>query len=1073
MGIADFFRPKYRHSDVRVRIEAVSALSSDDAAILKTVAQNDRDAQVRCIAIRKIEEAELLAELAASERERECADLAGERAAELWLHHACGTDEARAHDALAGLLRLGQQRAMADVVARAQLPSIAKRAFAEIAEPKALADLTRHQGVALDQKLAAVARIDDADVLRALATDTNQKEVGLAAVERLDDHDRLMAVANKAKNKAVRAAARKVVNEMESAEKAAAAPQAVVISDDVKRRRAEKAQLLRRAEQVIESAAPSIDTELAELRAAFFALQADAGDAADEKFARLLKRYEMRVAAVQSKAEAERHSQQLEVERRAALAARAAEARAAEAAQEIVRTPVVDPAEEQRRAARKAEAEARRAEREAQKAAEDAKRQALAAERAARDKAKRERDKAAVATLADLVRQLEDAVAGKKVDAAHAESALVEPNPEPAHESAVGAAPDVKRRRAKVPAAERLLELAAKAYGEAARAPEAERAALETRYHAARAQLVLQVGDKREAEDWQRWNNVPQAESLIAVAKELLSVELVAQASADGAKTANEVGGLLKELQQAWKEVGPLPQKKSKELWDTFKTTCDQVYDRIRGQRAVAAERYVEVTAAKEALIAQAEALAASEEWGPTADKLKALQAEWKKSGYLPRAQADELWNRFRTACDGFFARRKQQGDEKRAQELVNLERKKALIARVRQVVDAAPGEGGWGRSIAKVRDAQAEWKTIGYVPKKDADSIWAEFRAACDELFAKRDEARDAEENAGQIAEDGAFAAIAAVLQLDGATPAEVLAQAQQARQLALDVLADAPDSPVALQLDALHRHVVAHAGDALSGSEFDPSKAKARRLALVENAKQYLPKAEPTVDASAGDVAAQLAAAMKQNAFGALRFSGRTPEEVVVSLREQFRSAGPMLDEQDQQVAQALEAVLRKVAPDAPGVPVTQPLVVAERKPRAPRSARAPRRQREPVEVLAEGSAPTAATASHAASVAAEGQPETASASVQVKSIEATPASQAAGESALPAVRPSEPQLGATTRKRAMSEPPPMDEVDTAWDLDDHRPVAREAAPNPPGAAELAGDGVVEGDGLDGGWD
>ena len=175
MGIADFFRPKYRHSDVRVRIEAVSALSSDDAAILKTVAQNDRDAQVRCIAIRKIEEAELLAELAASERERECADLAGERAAELWLHHACGTDEARAHDALAGLLRLGQQRAMADVVARAQLPSIAKRAFAEIAEPKALADLTRHQGVALDQKLAAVARIDDADVLRALATDTNQK----------------------------------------------------------------------------------------------------------------------------------------------------------------------------------------------------------------------------------------------------------------------------------------------------------------------------------------------------------------------------------------------------------------------------------------------------------------------------------------------------------------------------------------------------------------------------------------------------------------------------------------------------------------------------------------------------------------------------------------------------------------------------------------------------------------------------------------------------------------------------------------------------------------------------------
>ena len=55
MGIADLFRPKYRHSDVRVRTQAVKALTADDAAILVQVARTDRDIGVRRIAIEPIE----------------------------------------------------------------------------------------------------------------------------------------------------------------------------------------------------------------------------------------------------------------------------------------------------------------------------------------------------------------------------------------------------------------------------------------------------------------------------------------------------------------------------------------------------------------------------------------------------------------------------------------------------------------------------------------------------------------------------------------------------------------------------------------------------------------------------------------------------------------------------------------------------------------------------------------------------------------------------------------------------------------------------------------------------------
>src|SRR6185436_202426 len=119
-------------------------------------------------------------------------------------------------------------------------------------------------------------------------------------------------------------------------------------------------------------------------------------------------------------------------------------------------------------------------------------------------------------------------------------------------------------------------------------------------------------------------------EALIDTAKQMLE-----------APAAPDLGNRLRALQALWKEVGPMPQRRSKELWDQFKATCDQVYDKVRGVRAAEHEKF-----------AEAEAVADSTEWIATADKLKALQQQWKQSGHLPRKQGDELWKRFRAACD-------------------------------------------------------------------------------------------------------------------------------------------------------------------------------------------------------------------------------------------------------------------------------------------------------------------------------------------------------------------------------------------------------------------------------------
>jgi uncharacterized protein involved in cysteine biosynthesis len=880
MGISDFFRPKYRHSDVRVRTEAVKALGVDDAAILEQVARTDRDIGVRRLAIEKIDAAEVLSSLVADETERSLRELINARAAELWTSRACSPDLEVATPALQGIIKLGEQRALVDVIVRAQNAQVRKRAFGEIRDPKALAELTRSDA-AQEIKLEAVARIDDGDVLRALAIDTTQKEIGLAAVERIDDADRLDNIAQKAKNKAVRQKARKIVGEINAAQ--AEAAKAPTVPDDVKRRRAEKAQLLREVEGVADSFDFAAASEKVKAAEAAWA-QLGGTDDKDAKFTKAVARFWRRKEVHDSQA---RSAEELRVVEREAEAerARAAEARAPrrgsaedrddahgrqperraqDAAEELVRTP---------------EDELKREERERQRAEDEAKKAARAAERAARDKELAARAVAIAASLEAMLGEMEQLVADAK--------------------------PDGK-------AVDRVLAQSAKAFEDIGKVAADARDKLAERYHAARGKLVIKASERREAEDWLRWQNVAKAEELIKTAKEW----------AAGAATP-DLGQRLKGLQALWKEVGPMPQRRSKELWEAFKAECDKVYDLVKGVRAVEAERFAEVSKAKEALIAEAEALSDSTDFAATAEKLKALQAQWKGSGHLPRKQGDELWKRFRAACDKFFERRKPLLDARAAEEGENLAKKQALIARAQQVADKA-GEGTWGKAIGEIKDLQREWKEIGFVPRRDADAVYKAFRTACDALFAKRDAARDAEANAHHAEVDAVEAEIAEVLAGGDDVVARAIAVRGKARELGV----------LGAKVSAMVAHVVGAHPDAVKGTELDPAQLKARRDKLIARAEELLPK-QPPQAAAGGDVAAQLKAAMQKNAFGDLRFSGRDPIEVVDELRASWAEAGPILDDDDRAQAARFEDTCTRVL-DAAGA---QPR--PERRRRGDRSA------------------------------------------------------------------------------------------------------------------------------------
>ncbi len=989
MGIADFFRPKYRHSDVRVRAEAVRALTSDDAAILVQVAKSDRDIGVRRLAIGKIHEADLLAELAAAETERSLRDFAGERAAELWQDAACGANDASASSALSGIVRLGDQHALVEIAANAALPAIRKRAFGELRDPRALAELAKSDA-AQDLRLAAVAHIDDGDVLRALAIDTTQKEVGLAAVDKLDDIDRLEHVAQKAKNKAVRQRARKIAAEMADAERAKTKQ---AVPDEVKRRRAERAQLLREVEAVVETF--DFDKHGAAVTAAQAAWAAiahadDPGFAeTDDKFKKATERFWKRKDVYSQQA---RSADELRAVQQDAARERERERAAADRApappesDDIVRAPNDDP----KREARDADAKARREERDRQRAEDDAKRASQDAEREARRKDDAERGAAIATSLVALCDDLEKL--------------------------------DTKDGRA----IERALQQAAKAFEQIGKVPADQRDAISDRYTAARGKLVVRVSELREGEDWARFQNVPKAEALIQTAKAMA-----------GEEPSQDLANRLRQLQALWKDVGPMPQRRSKELWEQFKSSCDAVYDKVRGLRAVEAEKFGDVIKIKDALIAEAEALAESTDWAATADKLKALQARWKESGHLPRKQGDELWKRFRAACDRFFERRKPQLDARHAEEGDNLAKKQQLIARAQQITDGAPGEGGWGKAIGAIKDLQREWKDVGFVPRRDADAVYAAFRAACDGLFAKRDAARDGEANAHRGDVDAIVVEIAAV---------EAGGEDRVNRAIAVRAKARALDTrELAGKIDAMLRAVIAN--EHVAGTELDPSAARARRAKLIAKAEELLPK-QAAAAAAGVDIAAQLAQAMRANAFGDLRFSGRDPIEVVDELRAQWADAGPTLDDADRTQAATFDDVCKR-ALDAAGASAKR----EDRPERGERDRgeRRRRRERHSAEQPIANPAPASA-----APIAAAPDVPTAPAQIPFEPLPAPPV-------------PPEPP------RRVTATLPPMDELDTGWDLDGEDPTAdKTEAPSPPSSDEMASDGATGGDGIDEpGWD
>jgi hypothetical protein len=183
-------------------------------------------------------------------------------------------------------------------------------------------------------------------------------------------------------------------------------------------------------------------------------------------------------------------------------------------------------------------------------------------------------------------------------------------------------------------------------------------------------------------------------------------------------------------LQSEWKSAGGVTQEQTKELSKKFWPLCkkffhnkDQFFKKLESQKEENLKLKVE-------LCEKAEALKDSEDYNETARVLKNLQKSWEEIGPVPIKQKEEIFKRFKAACDAFFSRKREQSAEAEKQYVENLQKKIAVCEKIEKLAESAE------KDTAALKALQVEWNSIGFVPKDEIKNIQHKYNAAIDKYL-------------------------------------------------------------------------------------------------------------------------------------------------------------------------------------------------------------------------------------------------------------------------------------------------------------------------------------------------
>ena len=246
----------------------------------------------------------------------------------------------------------------------------------------------------------------------------------------------------------------------------------------------------------------------------------------------------------------------------------------------------------------------------------------------------------------------------------------------------------------------------------------------------------------REIRDLDFKHNLVQKLKIIERVEELVTEENINKAFRE-----------LQDLHKIWKEdIGPVSREKREEIWIRFSELTKQMHDKRESLFEKLREVETANLAIKKEIVSQIEIVATEKVYSHAAwlgqiEKVEALRNQFFSAGKVPTELNEKTWRDFKNAVRSFNVLKNAFYKDIKKDQNDNLSKKQALVAKAIELKDSLD----FASTTPLLKQIQEEWKTIGHVPRKLSEKLWAEFRGACNEYFEKLKEQKS-EANAEEI---------------------------------------------------------------------------------------------------------------------------------------------------------------------------------------------------------------------------------------------------------------------------------------------------------------------------------
>jgi hypothetical protein len=196
----------------------------------------------------------------------------------------------------------------------------------------------------------------------------------------------------------------------------------------------------------------------------------------------------------------------------------------------------------------------------------------------------------------------------------------------------------------------------------------------------------------------------------------------------------------LNDLHEEFKHIGPVPRTEQEALWQRFKAASDAVYGRRKDFYETQKVKYGENLSLKESLIQKLEAYKGFnstkiKEWNSATKEVLTLQKDWEAVGSVPKEVGRNINKKFWGAFKQFFHNKNLFFKELDEVRLTNKKHAEDLISQAEQLQESTD----WQETANQLIALQEEWRKLGPTPEKVRDELYKRFKAACDAFFEKR----------------------------------------------------------------------------------------------------------------------------------------------------------------------------------------------------------------------------------------------------------------------------------------------------------------------------------------------